>query len=239
MSDQVKAKAQKLKEYKETEAVAAAAAEKDDKKDHDTQVKEVGSARRNITRKKSSAAEGNYDSRNKKQGGHGKGQWDELMDGTLDEYVGSLNEDDPLYDEVEESRYILSAGGNEQEPIFDDEGKPIYGPMLTLPEFKIRLAESIREYFDSADSDEVIRSIAELKCRAYHPEVVKKAVSLSLDEGPRERELVSRLLTCLHPTPLSEGDMEEGFELILKGLDELLIDCPDAMVSLSNQNQSC
>lgn len=228
MSDQVKVKAQKLKEYKETEAVAAAA---EQKKDHDTQVKQVGSARRNITRKKSGAAEGNYDSRNKKQGGHGKGQWDDLMDGTLDEYVGSLNENDPLYDEVEEARYILSAGGTAgEEPIFDDDGKPIYGPMLTLPEFKIRLAESIREYFDSADSDEVIRSIEELKCRPYHPEVVKKAISLSLDEGPRERELVSRLLTCLHPTPLSEADMEAGFELILKGLDELLIDCPDAMV---------
>lgn len=41
--------------------------------EHDTKVKEVGSARRNITRKKSdgAAAGGHYNSRNKKQGGHG------------------------------------------------------------------------------------------------------------------------------------------------------------------------
>lgn len=229
MSAQVQSKAQKFKDHKESEA----AAETKQAEDHDTKVKDAGTARRNITRKKSGAAEGNYDNRNKKQGGHGKGKWSELNDGTLDEYVGSLNENDPMYDETVEGRYILSGGGDEEEPTFiDAEGKPIYGPMLTLPEFKIRLAESIREYFDSADSDEVIRSIEELKCRAFHAEVVKKAVSLSLDEGPRERELISRLLTCLHPTPLSEEDMEEGFGLILTGLDELLIDCPDAMVSL-------
>jgi hypothetical protein len=37
--------------------------------EHDTVVKEEGSARRNITRKKSDA--GNFDSQHKKQGGHG------------------------------------------------------------------------------------------------------------------------------------------------------------------------
>jgi len=204
---------------------------------HETKVKEIGSARRNITRKKSGANEGTYDSRNKKQGGHGKGKWDELMDGSMDEYVEPLNEKDPLYDEVEQDgRYVLSGGGG-GDSIGDPTGqydenthKAIYGPMLTLPEFKIRLAESIREYFDSADSDEVIRSIEELKCRSYHPEVVKKAVSLSLDEGPRERELISRLLTCLHPTPLNEEDLEAGFELLLNSLDDLSIDIPDAKV---------
>lgn len=226
----MKTKVQKIKDYKEKEV-----AEREQESQVDpleTKVKEVGSARRNITRKKSGSKEGTYDSRNKKQGGHGKGQW--KIDGSiLDEYSGEpLNEDDPLYDETVEGRYILSSGDMTEEPIgfHEQDGKAIYGPMLTLPEFKIRLAETIREYFDSADSDEVIRSIEELKCRTYHPEVVKRAVSLSLDEGPRERELISRLLTCLHPTPLSEQDMEDGFQLLLEGLEELSIDCPDAQV---------
>lgn len=109
--------------------------------------------------------------------------------------------------------------------------KKVYGPMLTLPEFKLQVADILREYFDSADSDEVIRSIEEMKSRAYLPEVVKKAISLSLDEGPRERELVSRLLTCLHPTPLSDDDMAAGFDLLLRSLEDLCIDCPDAKVS--------
>jgi programmed cell death protein 4 len=156
------------------------------------------------------------------------------LDGSiLDDYAGeALNEDDPLYDETVQAKYILSSGEMTETPVALQNGKAIYGPLLTLPEFKIRLTETFREYFDSADSDEVIRSIEEMKCQAYYPEVIKKVVSLSLDEGPRERELVSRLLTCLHPTPLSDQDMEIGFELLLDGLDELVIDCPDAHVSI-------
>jgi len=225
ISEKVKSKTQKIREQ------AALAPETDGS--HETKVKDIGSSRRNITRKKSSTTEGTYDSRNKKQGGHGKGKWSTILDGSLDDYPEPIDINDPLYDETTEGKYILSGGGADlvdEQPsgYHESEGKAIYGPMLTLPEFKIRLAESIREYFDSGDADEVIRSIDELKCRSFHPEVVKKAISLSLDEGPRERELISRLLTCLHPTPLDEKDMEDGFELLLHGLEELTIDCPDA-----------
>ena len=93
--------------------------------------------------------------------------------------------------------------------------RPVYGPLLTLSEFKIRASDAIREYFDSSDPDEVVRCVRELKCRPYHPEVVKRAISLGCDEGPRERELVSRLLACLHPDPLTDGEMEAGFGMVL------------------------
>ncbi len=112
-----------------------------------------------------------------------------------------------------------------------NEGRVVYGPMLTLSEFKLQVHQNLEEYFDSCDTDEVIRSIEELKCREYHANVVKKAISISLDKHPRERELVSRLLTCLHPTPLSDKDMEEGFEILLDSLDDLVTDVPDAQVS--------
>ena len=198
---------------------------------HETKVKEEGSSRRNITRKKSDGAvTGKYDSRNKKQGGHGKGKWSELQDGSEHDAVLDIDKDDPLYDEAEDV-YILSSGVTTDATGYDEVvEKKVYGPMLTLPEFKLQVADILREYFDSADSDEVIRSIEEMQCRPYLPEVVKKAVSISLDEGPRERELVSRLLTCLHPTPLSDDDMAAGFDLLLRSLDDLSIDCPDAKV---------
>ena len=143
-----------------------------------------------------------------------------------------LDKDDPLYDESEDTEaYILTSGVTEDVTGYDEVvEKQVYGPMLTLTEFKLQVADIVREYFDSADSDEVIRSLEEMKCRPYLPEVVKKAISLSLDEGPRERELVSRLLTCLHPTPLSDEDMAAGFDLLLTSLDDLCIDCPDAKV---------
>lgn len=106
--------------------------------------------------------------------------------------------------------------------------KAVYGPMLTLSEFKLRVSDAVREYFDSSDEEEVVRCIDEMKCREYHPEVVKRAVSLGLDEGPRERELVSRLLASLHPNPLADEEMERGFELLLDSIDDLVIDIPDA-----------
>lgn len=200
--------------------------------DHETAVKE-GTAKRNITRKKTDPKEtGNYDSRNKKQGGHGKGKWkdDELI---YDEAAEPLDEKDPLYNE-EEAAYILSSHENpETKNYHPTDGKAVYGPMLTLDEFKLQVADCLQEYFDSCDTDEVIRSLEELQCKEFHPDVVKKAVSISLDKHPRERELVSRLLTCLHPTPLSDRDMESGFNILLDSLDDLTTDVPEARVSTS------
>lgn len=213
---------------------------------HETKVKE-GTAKRNITRKKTDSKDsGNYDSRNKKQGGHGKGQWKDVCtpDAVLDDDLPDFDEKDPLFDDHGKP-YILSAGApagdnTESEGAATNGSGPrgfdpianakIYGPMLTLAEFKIQLASALKEYFDSCDADEVIRSLVELKCQEYHPEIVKKAVSISLDQGPRERELVSRLLTCLHPSLLSLTGMEAGFTLLLDSLDDLSTDVPDAKV---------
>jgi len=201
--------------------------------EHETKTKE-GTAKRNITRKKTDPREtGNFDSRNKKQGGHGKGKWkdDEIVSFEDDDL---LDERDPLYNE-EDAPYVL---GSHNDPVtrtfHETEGKPVYGPMLTLSEFKLQVQDCLLEYFDSCDTDEVIQSIEELQCKEYHPEVVKKIISVSLDKNPRERELVSRLLTCLHPTPLSDSDMEVGFNILLDSLDDLSTDVPDARSMVAN-----
>lgn len=195
---------------------------------HATKTKE-GTAKRNIHRKKT---EGSYDSRNKKHGGHGKGQWKE--DIIYDDEIEPLDEKDPLYDETE-GKYVLGSHEDPESRNYDpNEGRVVYGPMLTLSEFKLQVHSTLEEYFDSCDTDEVIRSIEELKCREYHHNVVKKAISISLDKHARERELVSRLLTCLHPTPLTDEDMEEGFNILLDSLDDLITDVPDAPTMVSN-----
>jgi len=145
-----------------------------------------------------------------------------------------IDEKDPLYDEAEDSnKYILSSSGNDgadKRGYDPGTSKAVYGPMLTKSEFKIQLAECLKEYFDSCDADEVIRTLQELGCQEYHPEIVKKSISLALDKGPRERELTSRLLTCLHPNPLSHRDMETGFAALLDSLDDLSTDVPEANV---------
>jgi len=203
---------------------------------HETMVKEAGSSRRNITRKKGEGSSHLYNSKNKKQGGAGKGKWSNLRDGSdMSDIPIILDKNDPLYDDLAtEGRYFLSSlnGGNDKEDEangYDLVDDPIvYGPILALSEFKIRVSISIMEYFDSADADEVVRSIQEMRCKLFHPEVVKRAISLSLDKGPRERELISRLLTCLHPYPLTDSEMVSGFEIILDSSDDLCIDIPDA-----------
>jgi programmed cell death protein 4 len=205
-----------------------------DDQQHETKTKE-GTAKRNITRKKTDPRDtGNYDSRNKKQGGHGKGQWkDDII---YDDEVEPLDQKDPLFDETKELPYVLSSHEDPHSRNFDPtEGRPVYGPMLTQSEFKIQVEEILQEYFDSCDTDEVIRSIVELQCKEYHPDIVKKAVSISLDKHPRERELVSRLLTCLHPSPLKDRDMEEGFNILLDSLDDLTTDVPEARVSATTR----
>jgi len=142
-----------------------------------------------------------------------------------------------LYDE-QEDHYILTAdsrppeengnGGLRKVGYDPVDGKAIYGPMLTNSEFKIQLAECLKEYFDSCDADEVIRTLLELNCQEFHSDIIKKSISLAMDKGPRERELTSRLLTSLHPTPMSDKDMEIGFEQLLDSLDDLCMDVPDA-----------
>lgn len=203
-------------------------------KEHETVVKEEGSSRRNITRKKTDKEAGNYDSSKKKQGGAGKGKWGKSAIGSAyDNEPIEIDKNDPLYDEDDlDSSYVLSsapvdtvAGKSGYDPIVS---KAVIGPMLTLPEFKIRVTESLREYFDSGDVGEFILGVKELKCKDYHSELVKRAISLSCDEGPRERELTSRLMACIHPSLLSDGEMEEGFQLLLNALDDLEIDIPDA-----------
>lgn len=203
-------------------------------KEHETVVKEEGTSRRNITRKKSTDKEtGKYDSSKKKQGGAGKGKWKDSYDEVYDNDPIALDKNDPLYDDNDlDSSYILSSA-----PVDGESGKSGYdpivsravlGPMLTLPEFKIRASDSLKEYFDSGDSKEFILGVQELKCKEYHVEVVKRAISLSCDEGPRERELTSRLLTCIHPSLLSDLEMEKGFDQLLESLEDLAIDIPDA-----------
>jgi MA3 domain len=205
---------------------------------HETKVKE-GTAKRKIVRKKTSGSDsGNYNSCHKKQGGHGKGQWKDNMDPSYVETV-PIDEKDPLYDELD-GKFILSSSTavaadptNGADPRGYDPGtsKAVYGPMLTETEFKHQVGLAVLEYFDSADSEEFIRNLLELKCEEYSASVVKKAISLALDKGPRERESVSRLLTVLHPIPLADKEMERGFTMLLDSLDDLQTDVPEAHVS--------
>jgi programmed cell death protein 4 len=100
--------------------------------------------------------------------------------------------------------------------------------MLTLSEFKRRVTAALEEYFDSEDCAEAIRAIAELACPDYHYEVVKRAISLALDRGDRDRELVSRFLSASYPSLLPVEQLGKGFERLFEYVDDLELDVPGA-----------
>jgi len=138
-----------------------------------------GNSKRNITRKKSEFV---FSTQGKRQGGAGKSKWAGQDDGSdqtgLERHRNGrvkLDKNDPLYDsEDDDDRYVLVSGSQESggeelmsthlnnshspprhsyDPNFQ---RVIIGPKLLLAEFKLRLIDSIREYFLSGDTSEVI-----------------------------------------------------------------------------------
>jgi len=200
----------------------------------ETKTKEEGSSRRNITRKKSAPEVARN---NKKQGGAGKNKW-RLDDGSDAVYQPPSDEKDPLYDAFEDDQngYVLSSAGVEvvpgTAPTAVVGAAPVYGPALLLPEFKRRIDDALREYFESGDADEVVRAAREMQCGEYHAEIVKRVIGLSLDHGPREREATSRLIATGLAELLTAGDVRAGFEKLCGSVDELAVDVPDATAAV-------
>ena len=73
-----------------------------------------------------------------------------------------------------------------------------------LADFKRGVSGTLVELFSSGDIGEAISSIDELKCPQYAHDIVKRAISLSLDRTETERELISKFFLaelCLPPCP--------------------------------------
>lgn len=99
-------------------------------------------------------------------------------------------------------------------------------PKFNLPQVKRRISEIISEFFVSGDTDEVLRSVKELESSVFHYEVVKRAITMSMDKHEKEREMISRLLSELYPDVLKTPEVGKGFERILELADDLELDIP-------------
>ncbi|KAF5834130.1 armadillo-type protein [Dunaliella salina] len=99
----------------------------------------------------------------------------------------------------------------------------------TVGAFKAEGISIIREYFDSSDVGEVGRRLQEFQAPGLMQVFVKQAVVASLDRKDRERELVSQLLSQLHPSVLSSDQVAAGFTRLLAAADDLVLDCPDVV----------
>jgi programmed cell death protein 4 len=101
------------------------------------------------------------------------------------------------------------------------------------PEIKKRIIEIIDEYLISADADEVKSSLKELDEEEFNYEVVKRAITISMDKNDKERELVSRLLSALYLNGLTPSQISMGFRRVLLLADDLQIDIPNARSMLA------
>ena len=155
-------------------------------------------------------------------------------------HVAAFDKDDPLYDETEENYILVSDSiaidGYESTKFQDTK---LYGPVYTQTEFKRRVSDICVEFYSTSMISDTILQLKELleSCQDYGCFIVKKCIEKSLDFSNRECELTSKLLVRLvhsdegedvTPPLLSSDEMEQGFELVLENLDELMIDCPEA-----------
>ncbi|KAJ4873066.1 Eukaryotic translation initiation factor isoform 4G-2 [Raphanus sativus] len=87
----------------------------------------------------------------------------------------------------------------------------------------------LEEYFNVRLMDEALQCVEELKAPAYHPELVKEAISLGLEKNPPCVEPVARLLEYLvSKNVLAPKDIGSGCLLYGSMLDDIGIDLPKA-----------
>ena len=110
-----------------------------------------------------------------------------------------------------------------------------------LADFKRGVSGTLVELFSSGDIGEAISSIDELKCPQYAHDIVKRAISLSLDRTETERELISKFFLAAHQsttlpttTLLSTATAAEGFKRVLQSVEELQIDAPGAPATVAS-----
>lgn len=107
-------------------------------------------------------------------------------------------------------------------------------PRIAPHEMEDLCKELIRQYFHNEDINDFILSIEKLKLTSDDiGELVTYAVDLSMDYESRERELASLLISQLTADVLSHEATRKGFNELLMGIDETVVDCPHAEEFLS------
>eukprot|EP00271_Cylindrocystis_brebissonii_P021137 TRINITY_DN7402_c0_g1_i1.p1 TRINITY_DN7402_c0_g1~~TRINITY_DN7402_c0_g1_i1.p1 ORF type:complete len:735 (-),score=154.20 TRINITY_DN7402_c0_g1_i1:1631-3835(-) len=153
--------------------------------------------------------------RPKKGGAGGKGTWGN----PLLPYTDYDNSDprDPNYDDGPDAYNWVPAT-----PVGE-----------SLDDYRQKVVAIIAEYFTSGDLATVAADLAELGAPGYHHYFVKKLISMSLDHHDREKEMAASLLSALFGDVIKAGQMSKGFLRLLEGVEDLTLDCPDAVEVLA------
>ncbi|GAB5357171.1 hypothetical protein AAMO2058_000351100 [Amorphochlora amoebiformis] len=104
----------------------------------------------------------------------------------------------------------------------------------TLKCAKGKIAVILKEYLDSEDVEELSTCFKEMKMPYLGFELIKQGVSLSMDRGPRERELISRMIVEVSGKVVPREETSKGFEVLLQRVEDLLMDVPKVLEYLSS-----
>ncbi|TMW59276.1 hypothetical protein Poli38472_004345 [Pythium oligandrum] len=168
----------------------------------------------------------------KRMGGGQKGVWSNTTE--VIPVVKALDQHDPNYDsEGEENVVLVSSVGSpvrKASPATLEPDSVAAEELATSPppEIKKRIIEILEEYLTSGDVDEVKSSLRELNADDFKYEVVKRAITMSMDKHDKEREMVSRLLSELYLNGLTPSQIATGFRRVLLLANDLQIDIPSA-----------
>lgn len=99
---------------------------------------------------------------------------------------------------------------------------------LTVDEVKKKIAELLREYVESGDTDEACRCIRHLGVAFFHHEVVKRALVLAMEIRSAEPAIMRLLKKASEEGLISSSQMAKGFSRLSESLDDLALDIPSA-----------
>lgn len=99
---------------------------------------------------------------------------------------------------------------------------------ITVEEVKKKIADLLREYVESGDTNEACRCIRELGVSFFHHEVVKRALVLAMEKRTAEPLIFKLLKEAAEEGLISSSQMVKGFSRLADSLDDLALDIPSA-----------
>jgi len=165
----------------------------------------------------------------KKGGAGGKGTWGKLG---CELELPWIDPNDPNY-ESDSEKADSPKEINGKKSLVDC--KPLV-PEMSEEDVRKAVEPLILEYFENSDSMEVLFTLQEMlpNLGARRWMVVTISIELAMDHKPSHRELASVLISDLYQKVISQRDIGKAFDYLLKNLEDLALDTPDAPMILGN-----
>lgn len=171
----------------------------------------------------------------KKGGAGGRGTWGNPKDDIkyMNEDDHAMDNEDPNYDPTDQHEDPGSYQLKAWTPT--EERKTTFSNNMTdLNAYKRLVKDACKEWLVSHDEGEFIGSITEAKYTLFHQDLPAILVKYSLDKSDAERQLICKMLQTLNKQNIvTAAQMTQGFSKLYHGLDELIVDAPNAKTILS------